>query len=366
MRIGAATRASSSSGERRPAAASWRRGRRGRARTTLDGRVGRGAEPADEDQECGDREQLEDRQRGRGLEVEQLGGEQVDLGLDRGVAQPAEGQHDAERRRAEQEHHAGGADTIAGRSAGRVTVRNTCAGVAPERGRGLARPRVERLPGGADRADHDRDVEEGEAGDDRDRRPVEAQEAERPGLADQQPEGDADHDGRQHERHQQQRADDAAEREGQPVQDVRRGQPEQHASKRRQPGRPDREPQHPVGARPGQHLGHAAGVELAVRRRSPRPIIPLTGSTKKTASTSTGPSARPTRVRSRRSPHSAGDVAPLASATRRGARRSRPGRRRRACSGCWRELRPVRRQRRRRRRPGRRTSRRAAPPGTAG
>ena len=43
-------------------------------------------------------------------EVELLGGEQVDLGLDVGVAQPAHREHDAERGRAEQEDDAGRRD----------------------------------------------------------------------------------------------------------------------------------------------------------------------------------------------------------------------------------------------------------------
>ena len=56
------------------------------------------------------------------------------------------------------------APTIAGRSAGRVTVRSTCARRGAERGRRLPGARVERLPRGADGADHDRDVEEHQAG----------------------------------------------------------------------------------------------------------------------------------------------------------------------------------------------------------
>ena len=55
------------------------------------------------------------------------------------------------------------APTIAGRSAGRVTVRSTCHGDGAERRRRLAGPRVERLPGDADGADHDGHVEEDQA-----------------------------------------------------------------------------------------------------------------------------------------------------------------------------------------------------------
>ena len=42
------------------------------------------------------------------------------------------------------------------------------------------------------------------------------------------------------------------------------------------------------------------GAPVDLDTRGPRPTIPLTGSTKNTASTSTGPSARPARVSSRR------------------------------------------------------------------
>ena len=75
--------------------------------------------------------QLQDRQGGRRLQVEQVGGEQVDLGLDRAVAQPAQGEHHAERRGAEEEHHGGrGHDR---RSQGRAASRSAAPGpgVAP-------------------------------------------------------------------------------------------------------------------------------------------------------------------------------------------------------------------------------------------
>ena len=64
-------------------------------------------------------------------------------------------------------------------------------------------------------------------------RAVEAEEAERAGLTDQLAERDPDHDGRQHERHQQQRPA-ATPRPGKrtPVQEVRRGQAEQHRDRR--------------------------------------------------------------------------------------------------------------------------------------
>ena len=139
------------------------------------------------------------------LQVEQLGGEQVDLGLDRAVAQPAQGEHDAERGGAEEEHHAGGGHDR--RSQRRAGSRSAAPGPASRRGRPPPRP-------GAGRATPTR------------RRPTRIttaalkntspammatgvpsspRNAERPGLADQLAERHADHDGRQHERRQQRR-----------------------------------------------------------------------------------------------------------------------------------------------------------------
>ena len=79
----------------------------------------------------GDHQQLQHRERGRGLEVEEVGGEQVDLGLDAGVAQPAEGQHDPERGGAEEEDDASPPTRSPGAAPGRVTSRSTCHGDAP-------------------------------------------------------------------------------------------------------------------------------------------------------------------------------------------------------------------------------------------
>ena len=119
------------------------------------------------------------------------------------------------------------AATIAGRRAGRVTVQQHLPRRRAEGRGGLGRPRVEGLPRGADRADHHGHVEEHQARDDCRRGLVEAEEAERPAVTEQLPERDADHHGRQHERHQQQRPHHAPSREVQPVQGVRRGQAEQ-------------------------------------------------------------------------------------------------------------------------------------------
>ena len=207
------------------------------------------------------------------------------------------------------------ADTIAGRSVGRVTVRKTWRRAGAERGRGLTGAAVERLPGGADGADHHGHVEEHQAGHDRDGRAVEVQEAQRAVVAQQLPERDADHHGRQHERHQQQAANQRAEREGQPVQGVRRREAEQQADRRRRAGGPDGEPQHPVHPRPGQHLRHGPRVERARRARTRgRSCRPPAARRRRRAPR---PAAAP--VRSGEShrrfiggPSPGGDVAPLA------------------------------------------------------
>ena len=128
-------------------------------------------------------------------QVEQVRGEQVDLGLDAGVAHAAEGQHDAERRRAEQEDHRRRRDS-AGRSAGSVTVRSTCRGVAPRAAAASAGRGSSPSHARADRTDHHGGVEEREPGDDGDRRAVEPEEPERSCLPEQLAERHPDHDRR--------------------------------------------------------------------------------------------------------------------------------------------------------------------------
>ena len=131
--------------------------------------------------------------------------EQVDLGLDRGVAQPAEGEHDAERGGAEQEHHARGRHDRGpqrGQRDGAEHLRRARrrAPPPPRPAAGRATP-TRRRPRGSTTATlkNTRPATIATGG------PVEAEEAERPGLPEQLPERHADDDGRQHERHQQRR-----------------------------------------------------------------------------------------------------------------------------------------------------------------
>ena len=124
------------------------------------------------------------------------------------------------------------ADTIAGRSAGSVTVRSTCVGVAPRAAAASAGRGSRPSQAPPDHADHHRRVEEHQPGDDRDRRAVEAEEAERSALAEQLAEGDADHDGRQHERREQGRPQHPARGHAPPVEQVGRRQAERHGQRR--------------------------------------------------------------------------------------------------------------------------------------
>ena len=81
------------------------------ARRRPGGHAVRGGPQPGRDAEQGDHhDELDQRQGGRGAQVEERGGEQVDLGLDRGVPDPAQGQHHPERGRAEEEDDAGRAD----------------------------------------------------------------------------------------------------------------------------------------------------------------------------------------------------------------------------------------------------------------
>ena len=135
----------------------------------------------------------------------------------------------------------------------------------------------------------------------------------------------------QHERHQQQRPQHAAAREVEPVAGrTPPGTPSSTDDGGAGGGRPEREPQHPVHPWPRQHLEHAARGRSRPSDQSPSASIPATGSTKKTPSTVSGTAASRARVSSRRASPGVGspggDVGPRRSATRRGARRSRPGR----------------------------------------
>ena len=119
------------------------------------------------------------------------------------------------------------AETSAGRSAGRVTSRSTCHGEAPRAaaasaGRGSSdsqAPPTTRITTEALKNTRPATIAAGAA--------VEAEAAERAASADQQLEGDPDHDGRQHERHDQERAERRPSGEAEPVEHVRGREPEQ-------------------------------------------------------------------------------------------------------------------------------------------
>jgi hypothetical protein len=226
------------------------------------------AGPLCEVEQARDHEQLQDRQPGGRAQVEELGGQQVDLGLHGGVPQPAEGEHHPERRRAEEEHHAGrghdsGAERRQGDGADHLPRRG------PERGRGLLAAPVEVLPERPDREDDHGEVEEHHRRDDRHRGAVEAQHTEGAGRGQQGPERDADHDGGHHERHQHERTQQTATREPQPVQHERDRQAHRDGHERRGARRPQREPQHPVHPLPAEHLDHAGRVEARVGEEPP-------------------------------------------------------------------------------------------------
>ena len=133
-----------------------------------------------------------------------------------------------------------------------------------QRGRGLPGPRVERLPRDPDGAHHDGDVEEDQPAHDGDGRAVEAEEAQRAALPQQLAEGDADDDRREHERHEQRGPHRRAARQREPVEGVRRRQPEGDREQRREPGGPHREPGDPVHAGPRQDVEHRARREAPV------------------------------------------------------------------------------------------------------
>ena len=178
-------------------------------------------------QEDGDDDELEQGEGGGGLEVEELGGEQVDLGLDGGVAQAAEGQHDTERRGAEQEHHARRGHDAGGQCGQGDRAQHLERRRAECRGRLLAAA-VEARPQRPDGADHDGQVEEDHGCDDGDGRAVETQRTERTRRDEQGAEGDADDDGRHHERHQHEGPEEAAAPEPQPVEHERHREPREH------------------------------------------------------------------------------------------------------------------------------------------
>ena len=262
MTIGSATSASSTAvptrtgTSRRPRPLRTRGGPGG-------GRVGGGAQPGRDDEQDDHDHELHQRQRRRRAQVEERRGEQVDLRLDGRVAHPAEGEHHTERGGAEEEDHARRAHDR--RSQGRQGDRaEDLPRRRTQRGGGLTGTAVQRLPGRADRPDDDGHVEEHQPRDDRDGGAVEAEATERSRLPEQLPEGDADHDGGEHERHQQRRPDDPPPRQGEPVQRVRRGQPEQDGDRRGDRRGPDGEPRDPEHPRAGQHLEHTGDVELAV------------------------------------------------------------------------------------------------------
>ena len=164
------------------------------------------------------------------------------------------------------------AETIAGRSAGSVTVRNTVRGRGAEGGGRLGRARVERLPGAADDADHHRDVEEHQAEHDRDRRPVEPERsrAVRPRRSSCRKATPTTTVGSTNGTSSAARTD-PAQRQRRAVQDVRRRQPEQHREQRPGRGRAEREQHHPVrSGRGSAPRARPPGSSVVVRPEAER------------------------------------------------------------------------------------------------
>ena len=224
---------------------------------------GRASYPCGQDEQPGDHQHLQHRQRGGAGQVELLRGEQVDLGLDVGVAQAAHREHDAEGRGTEEEDDAGRRHDPGQQRRQRHRAQHLPR-VRTECGCGLLATGVDRLPEGADRAYDDTDVEEHQGRHDRRRRTVQTECAERPGRCDQLAEGNAHHHGRQHEGHHHQRTEQVATREPQPVQGERDRDPHHHGHQRRARGRPEGEPQDPMHPGPAEHLEHRTWREGAI------------------------------------------------------------------------------------------------------
>ena len=200
--------------------------------------------PLGEQQERDDHDELEHREHRRALEVEQRRGEQVDLGLDGRVAQPTEGEHDAECGGAEEEDDARrGDDRRAQRGQG-DGAQDLRRGGAEGRRR-LAGARVEAVPSGAHRAHDDADVEEDHRKQDRHPRPVEPQPPERAGGCEQPPPQHADDDGRHDEGHDDERPQQTGARQVEPVERVGGRHSEREGHRRREGRDAGGEAEHP-------------------------------------------------------------------------------------------------------------------------
>ncbi len=171
-----------------------------RLRSRASPRPLRGAERERDDRH------LEQREERRGPQVEELVDLDPDFRLDGVDSRPAEHEHDRERRRAEQEDDRRRGGDRRARARGAVTRAKACRGLAPSVRAATRRAGIEARPGSPDHARHDRDVEEGQRGDDGRGRLVRAEEAQEPGRAEERRERRRDHDGREDERHADGRA----------------------------------------------------------------------------------------------------------------------------------------------------------------
>jgi len=218
-------------------------------------------------------------QHARCTQVEKLGREHPDLGLNGAKCATAEHKHHTKRRRAKQED-----DGCRRHHARQQSPQRDCAKHSrrrrPECAGRLFLARVERLPARPDRAHHHRDIEEHECHQNGDEAAIEWS------VAQQGTKSDSDHHRRQHERHDHECSENALPSKTKAVQHVRDRQPERDARHRRdarlREGKPD----------DAQRAG-----ALRASAKPPRPsakpsqIMCATGHTKKIATKASGTSA---------------------------------------------------------------------------
>ncbi len=160
------------------------------------------------------------------------------------------------------------AEAMAGRRRGRVTSTNARHGEAPRVRAASSTPRVERGPRPTDGADHDGVVEEHVGDEDRPDGAGEVDAAHTVG-AEHTEQGDADDDGREHERHEKCRPEEPFADEpvaGEQGRSRQTGDDAQHGGQRRLP---QREPRHPTNDRVGDDVAdggqvpHPVGAQAA-------------------------------------------------------------------------------------------------------
>ena len=201
-----------------------------------------------------------DRQHAGRAQVQKLGGEEVDLGLDGAKLHASKHQHHPECGCAKQEND-GCCSQNRGQKSRKRHGRPHARGCCPQHSGRIFLFYVQALPGATDRSHHHRDVEEHQRQHDRRERAIQLERTQRARIAQQCAKRHPDNHGRQHKRHHDEGAKERPPTKVQAVQHVRDWHAHCGTDERGERGLTDRKPEQSKRSRSRKDLGEASEIK---------------------------------------------------------------------------------------------------------